>query len=72
MSGDFEPDGKPSSDGEHPLTFPAICYFAFWPIGFRLTVWATLMPRHFVSSTAQDHLWMSGNVSLSSINAESI
>ena len=69
MSGNFEPDGTQSSGGERPLTFPAICYIAFWHIGFRPTVWATSMPRHFASSTVQDQLLTSGNSQLSSINA---
>ena len=69
MSADFEPDGTLSSGGERPLTFRAICYFAFWHIGFRLTVWAISMPRHFASSTAQDHLLTSEDLQLSSINA---
>jgi len=52
-----------------PATFPAICYFAFWHIGFRPTVWAISMPRHFASSTGRDHLRTSENLQLSSINA---
>ena len=35
MSGNFEPDGTRCSGGQRPLTFPAICCFAFWLIGFR-------------------------------------
>ena len=69
MSGNFEPDGTQSSGGERPLTFPAICYIAFWPIDFRPTVWATSMPRHFASSIVQDQLLTSRNSQLSSINA---
>ena len=72
MSGSFEPDGTQSSGGERPLTFPAICYFAFWHTGFRPTFWATSMPRHFAFSTVQDHLLKSGNLLLSSINAAPI
>ena len=69
MSANFEPDGTQCSGGERPLTCPAICYFAFWPIGFRPTVWATSMSRHFASSTVQDQLLTSGNSQSSSINA---
>ena len=69
MSANFEPDGIQSSGGEHPLTFPAICYFVFSHIGFKPTVWATSMPRHFASSTAHDHLLMSEGLRLSSTNA---
>ena len=69
MSGNFEPDGTQCSGGERPLTFPAICYFAFWHIGFRPTVWATSMPRHFASSIVLDQLLTSGSSQPSSINA---
>ena len=48
---------------------PRHLLFAFWPIGFRPTVWATSMPRPFASSTVQDHLLMSENLQPSSINA---
>jgi hypothetical protein len=43
MCGNFEPDGTQSSGGDRPLTFHAICYFVFWHIGFKPTVWATSM-----------------------------
>jgi hypothetical protein len=65
MSENFEPDGIPSFGGERPPIFPAICYFAFWHIGFRPIIWATSMLRHYVSSTVQDHLLMSEDLQLS-------
>ena len=56
MSVNFKPDGIQSSGGERPLSFPAICYFVSWHIGFRQTALATTMPKQFVSSTGLDHL----------------
>jgi len=49
MSASFEPDGTQPSGGERPLTFPAICYFAFWRTSSNSTNLATLIPEYFVS-----------------------
>jgi hypothetical protein len=66
MSASFEPDGTPPSVGEHPLTFRAICYFAFWLISSKPTNLATLIPEAFASSTVLGHRLMLGNLLLSS------
>jgi hypothetical protein len=56
MSVSFGPVGKRYSVGDRSLTCPAICCFAFSPIGCRPISWATSIAIASVYSIVRDRL----------------